>query len=505
MPGRRSIEVCGTLCGTSFEAKRWYSLDPCGCSGICVSWFVHIYALVVLGCNVTTKSLLLHVIYYVGYIPLSLLALLSLHKASTTDPGAVALGARPLTIIRRGSSTDSESNNTNSDCETANDAVARNASSQVPDRGIRRCHKCQDNYKPNRAHHDRVTGRCIVKFDHFCPWVNNAIGALNHKFFCLFLFYTAWCCLVSLFMLLLRSIHCGYMIDIDSIPPLEDQQQEKTANDASEGSNRLNEVNSSSNNVTRYLRGSGIGSLLGLPTTRLPDGKQYLYEECDDFYSSNVILGLLVASIVFLIFTSAMSCDQFEAIQTGKSKIARMKQSIAADGTTEYHAVTEEFNEMFGGTSPNVEWHWFLPIDIPFPKGMKKVVLGHDYDDSLPSIPYQESTTMRDLRSENSLRDDSSLSGPDANGSSTHSNASSAAEASSNVIFGSRNSSNNGTNNPTSGSGTVFNRKPSRGYSEENGIALVDRNAVNHVPTNNNLSNPANVPVSIRQGIPKVV
>ena len=48
-------------------------------------------------------------------------------------------------------------------------------------RGIRRCRKCNDNYKPSRAHHDSVTGRCIVKMDHYCPWVGNAVGIMNHK------------------------------------------------------------------------------------------------------------------------------------------------------------------------------------------------------------------------------------------------------------------------------------------------------------------------------------
>ena len=48
-------------------------------------------------------------------------------------------------------------------------------------RGVRRCGKCDDNYKPGRAHHDSVTGRCVVKMDHFCPWVGNAVGIMNHK------------------------------------------------------------------------------------------------------------------------------------------------------------------------------------------------------------------------------------------------------------------------------------------------------------------------------------
>ena len=35
-----------------------------------------------------------------------------------------------------------------------------------------------------------MTGRCIVKLDHYCPWTNNAIGVRNHKFFLLFIWYT---------------------------------------------------------------------------------------------------------------------------------------------------------------------------------------------------------------------------------------------------------------------------------------------------------------------------
>lgn len=50
------------------------------------------------------------------------------------------------------------------------------------------CGHC-DAYKPPFSHHDSVSKRCISRMDHFCPWLNNAIGAKNQKNFLLFLIY----------------------------------------------------------------------------------------------------------------------------------------------------------------------------------------------------------------------------------------------------------------------------------------------------------------------------
>jgi palmitoyltransferase ZDHHC3/7/25 len=140
MTGRSDI-CCGRF-GTSFEAKRWLSLDPCGLVCITFSFSVHGFALAVIALFLIQHSVVSRSIFYAVYCPAAFMALWSLHTAWTTNPGAVPFGARPLTTVKK-------------------------AGGGQKQRSIRRCAKCNDNYKPPRAHHDSVTGRCIVKMDHY--------------------------------------------------------------------------------------------------------------------------------------------------------------------------------------------------------------------------------------------------------------------------------------------------------------------------------------------------
>lgn len=75
---------------------------------------------------------------------------------------------------------------------------------------ISMCGRC-DGYKPPMSHHDRISNRCISRMDHFCPWMNNAIGAKNQKDFFLFLIYTD---AASIYLYIDMALH---LIDYEGI------------------------------------------------------------------------------------------------------------------------------------------------------------------------------------------------------------------------------------------------------------------------------------------------
>jgi DHHC palmitoyltransferase len=56
------------------------------------------------------------------------------------------------------------------------------------DSNIRMCKTCKI-YRPTRVSHCDATGRCIAKFDHYCPILCCAMGIGNYKYYIQFLFY----------------------------------------------------------------------------------------------------------------------------------------------------------------------------------------------------------------------------------------------------------------------------------------------------------------------------
>mmetsp|Transcript_25642 Transcript_25642/g.37889 ORF Transcript_25642/g.37889 Transcript_25642/m.37889 type:complete len:411 (+) Transcript_25642:211-1443(+) len=311
----KARSLCG-LIGTSHDSKYWLALDFSGWTGVSISYAVHFFYVYGVYYHLLEENAANRILFVGAHLPVTILSLISLWKCTMTDPGAVPRGARPLS------------------CSIKTQQ--------------QRCPQCDNQYKPPRAHHDSTTGRCIVKLYHFCPWVNASVGALNHKFFCLFCFYTALSCMVGMAMIALRLVQCG-------------------------------------------VRASGNGNL----------------ECCESVHSSPwTMFCLTLVGIVFLIFTVYMMYDQMEAFQTGKSRIARLKTCPREHQSTQeqeeleqqYCPVTQDFNEIFGGSSMTPAWHWLLPLTVTFPPGMKQVVLGFECDDNddtsflaqKPKLAYEE-------------------------------------------------------------------------------------------------------------------
>lgn len=100
-----------------------------------------------------------------------------LHRTARTDPGAVHPPSNPANTIMKLADED--------------DLTGRSF-----------CSTCLTR-KPLRSKHCRVCHRCVVRFDHHCPWTSNCIGQDNHRLFMLYLYslltagwlyaYLGWC------------------------------------------------------------------------------------------------------------------------------------------------------------------------------------------------------------------------------------------------------------------------------------------------------------------------
>jgi len=67
--------------------------------------------------------------------------------------------------------------------------VSAGSCTELKESGERRHCKWCLTFKPDRCHHCRICGSCVLRMDHHCPWIMNCVGFRNHKYFILLVFY----------------------------------------------------------------------------------------------------------------------------------------------------------------------------------------------------------------------------------------------------------------------------------------------------------------------------
>eukprot|EP00057_Strongylocentrotus_purpuratus_P022852 XP_011677326.1 PREDICTED: probable palmitoyltransferase ZDHHC12 [Strongylocentrotus purpuratus] len=125
-----------------------------------------------------------NIVYAIAFISLLLATSVLYFIASFMNPGYVTLDEE-----RNGwSHVDS------SDEETAEDSGGEDneetqkmvKEKKKKDQAQRKCSYCNIK-QPVRTKHCEDCGRCVRRFDHHCPWLENCVGERNHRFFWFFL------------------------------------------------------------------------------------------------------------------------------------------------------------------------------------------------------------------------------------------------------------------------------------------------------------------------------
>jgi len=77
------------------------------------------------------------------------------------------------------------------------------------------CPECQVIRTP-RSRHCNVCDRCVDRFDHHCPWINNCVGIKNHSVFLLFI--------ISVLIYILAIVVVSFLSFTNDYPSSEEEE-----------------------------------------------------------------------------------------------------------------------------------------------------------------------------------------------------------------------------------------------------------------------------------------
>ena len=348
------------LCGTGPFDKHWLNVDCCGLFCALLTYFLHgfgVYAVCfvlippwmsyypsLVNAEATEQHVLTPAlleertltvwgqIHRALFIFIAGMAVISHYKAMTTDPGAIPPDAKPL-LSPEEAIEDAGVDGRNQPPETSSGGSMETQKlvAPKPQRHVRLCRRCKA-FKPQRAHHCSVCKRCINRMDHHCPWVNNCVGLGNHKYFLLFVFYTFLSCSYSMILTIARFATC-----------VGNSHGRHSAGSASFGANH--------------------------------------HTPCMDQPADLLrILGLLIESLLFGMFTSCMMFDQFDVIRTKLTHIDRLKGMDAygsLSGPEEVFGTGPRGGVKGGSAGRGFRMDWLSPFaEVCYPDSLRDEVRG---------------------------------------------------------------------------------------------------------------------------------